>query len=256
MINAAKLIHERHPDADASEVQRFVQNQFSAMNADPNVVISAKAIAQRYEDAAKRREADDKRITEDIAKLIFRKLRDKPESQNLQLFELAAAFSNATGTPLSDYQVELDEVLSGLEELRYINLRRVGQRMHLIARGMNFEEWGGRGADANDNKGGIVYNYHVSGHNAHFNHNTTDNSTNIVGDAANVQTQLDALRKEVNTAGLAEPERKEALEVVDAVSSQFSSGQPRKSVVNALLTALPRVANVASITSAILALCR
>jgi hypothetical protein len=39
--------------------------------------------------------------------------------------------------------------------------------------------------------------------------------------------------------------------VVDAVDAQFSAGKPKRSVVAALLAALPQVANVATIASAI-----
>jgi hypothetical protein len=93
--------------------------------------------------------------------------------------------------------------------------------------------------------------YNVTGNNARINHQSVDNSTNvIVGDGA-AQEQLAALRREVQALNLSASERQAALDVVDAVDAQFSVGKPKRSVVAALLAALPQVANVATIAGAI-----
>ncbi|KWK05981.1 hypothetical protein WM11_11340 [Burkholderia ubonensis] len=284
---AVELIGQRHPEADPTAVQRFVQDQFAAMNADPSVTISAEGIAQRYDEAAARQQAGDTRIQADIAKLLLKLLRQKADHQHLQLFELQVAFQNATSMPLSSYTVELQAVLDGLQERRYITAKRRGNRIFAISQGLDFDEWsramtGGNKSkvmtsdnkskvmtsdnksnamtSANESRGPVIYNYNVSGHNARVNIHSTDQSTNIVGDGAKVQEQLAALRREIDAAGLLETERQAAHDVVDAVDAQFSAGAPKKSIVTALLapvlTLLPKAANVASITSAILALAR
>ncbi|MFL9989024.1 hypothetical protein [Paraburkholderia sediminicola] len=93
--------------------------------------------------------------------------------------------------------------------------------------------------------------YNVSGNNARINHQSVDNSTNVVMEDGAVQEQLAALRREVQALNVPPSERQAALDVVDAVEVQFSAGKPKLSVVTALLAALPQVANVATIASAI-----
>ncbi|MBK5052357.1 hypothetical protein [Paraburkholderia domus] len=59
------------------------------------------------------------------------------------------------------------------------------------------------------------------------------------------------MRREINAADLRDTERAEALEQIKDIEEQFDSGKPKKSIVTALLNALPKVGSVASIASAI-----
>lgn len=93
--------------------------------------------------------------------------------------------------------------------------------------------------------------YNVTGNNARINHHSVDNSVNVVAGDDAVQEKLAALRREVESLNLSIAERQAALEVVDAVDAQFSAGKPKRTVVAALLAALPQVANVATVASAI-----
>jgi hypothetical protein len=93
--------------------------------------------------------------------------------------------------------------------------------------------------------------FNIMGNNARFNQNSIDNSTNVVQIDARAIQYIEALRKEIDGSSLSASEKKEAVEVVDEVDSAFRSGNPKKSVVTALLKALPHVANVASIVSAL-----
>lgn len=96
--------------------------------------------------------------------------------------------------------------------------------------------------------------YNITGSNARVNQNSIDNSTNIVQVDARAIQYVEALRKEIDGSSLSASEKAEAKEVIDEVDSAFRSGNPKKPVVTALLKALPHVANVASIVSALVGL--
>jgi hypothetical protein len=96
--------------------------------------------------------------------------------------------------------------------------------------------------------------YNITGNNARVNQNSVDNSTNVVQIDSAVLQNLEALRAEIARLQISEAERTAAVEVIDTVEEQFKSGQPKKSVVSALLSALPHVANVSSIVSCIVSL--
>ncbi len=91
--------------------------------------------------------------------------------------------------------------------------------------------------------------YNITGNNARINQNSVDNSTNLVQVDARAIQYVAALRKEIDGSTLSAPEKAEASEVVDEIERAFRSGKPKKSVVNALLKALPHIANVAAIVS-------
>jgi len=65
---------------------------------------------------------------------------------------------------------------------------------------------------------------------------------------------LHQLREEIKSATLSPEENKTNVDLVDGVEAQFRSGKPNKTIVQTLLGALPPLGNVASITSAIIAL--
>jgi hypothetical protein len=98
--------------------------------------------------------------------------------------------------------------------------------------------------------------FNITGHNARVNQGSIDNSTNVVRIDARATQHIEALRKEIDGSGLSPSEKVEANEVIDEVDSAFHSGKPKRPVVTALLKALPQVANVASIVSALTELLR
>lgn len=96
--------------------------------------------------------------------------------------------------------------------------------------------------------------YNITGNNARINQNSTDNSTNVVQIDNRALELVESLRTELKSALLETAARNEALEVVEEIDAAFKTGTPKKSVVSALLRALPDVANVATIASAIASL--
>lgn len=97
--------------------------------------------------------------------------------------------------------------------------------------------------------------YNVSGNNARINNHSVDNSTNLVQDnSAEVARLLSELRTAMNAAPLQPADRAEALEIIDGVDSQFCSERPKRSVIRAMLNALPDVATVATTIGALVSL--
>ena len=97
------------------------------------------------------------------------------------------------------------------------------------------------------NASNIIYNFH--GDNTRVNNGSTDNSTNIVYNNPEVIKQLNALKDEVNKL---ENNSKESLEIIETIEEQLKSKQPNKTIVKSLLGALPKIANIISIGTAIL----
>ncbi|MFT4836263.1 MAG: hypothetical protein ACI9IJ_001186, partial [Psychromonas sp.] len=93
----------------------------------------------------------------------------------------------------------------------------------------------------------ITYNF--SGHNARVNNDSVDNSTNVVQADSTVTEHIKALRQEVNRVVESESEKKETLEIVDAIEGQFESESPSKAVLNSLCSALPPAGSIATIGS-------
>lgn len=93
----------------------------------------------------------------------------------------------------------------------------------------------------------ITYNF--SGHNARVNNDSVDNSTNVVQADSTVTEHIKALRQEVNRVVESESEKKETLEIVDAIEGQFESESPSKAVLNSLCSALPQAGRIATIGS-------
>ncbi|MBZ2210074.1 hypothetical protein [Massilia soli] len=99
----------------------------------------------------------------------------------------------------------------------------------------------------------IIYN--VTGSNARINNHSVDNSINLVQDNSGEVAQLLAeLRRSMNAAQLPPADRDEALEIIDGVESQFTNEKPKRSIVRAMLNALPHVANVATTIGALVSL--
>lgn len=106
-------------------------------------------------------------------------------------------------------------------------------------------------SEARKNPHSVTYN--VTGPNARINQHSIDQSTNIVETDPRLTTYLDELRSVLDA--LADPRtRADALEVTAEIETQLRYGKPKRSVVGALLAALPPLANVAEITANILAI--
>ena len=94
--------------------------------------------------------------------------------------------------------------------------------------------------------------YNISGANARINNNSTDNSTNIVNINSDALEHISMLRQEIQRLVDSSEERKEALEIVDAIESQFDSASPSKAVINTLIKSLPNLGSIAAIGSFLL----
>lgn len=95
--------------------------------------------------------------------------------------------------------------------------------------------------------------YNVAGHNARINHNSIDNSTNVVNINPEIAECIAALRKTVQESELSAHDKKSAGEIIDVMDAQFQSGKPAKPVIAALLAGLPHIANIATIAASLLA---
>lgn len=95
----------------------------------------------------------------------------------------------------------------------------------------------------------IIYN--ITGHNARINNHSVDKSTNIISIGADFREYIDGLRQVVQSLTDAK-QKQDALEIVNAVEAQLASPKPSKTVVSTLLNALPHVASIATLASAII----
>ena len=91
--------------------------------------------------------------------------------------------------------------------------------------------------------------FNISGKNARLNQNSVDLSTNIVNVNQELINHVNDLRAEVIKQELS----KEVVELVDAIEGQVCSENPSKSVVSSLVKSLPKLGNIASIGSLIIA---
>lgn len=94
--------------------------------------------------------------------------------------------------------------------------------------------------------------YNITGPNARVNNNSTDNSTNIANINQDVADHLALLRQEIGRLVTSQEEKKDALEIVDAIQGQFESSTPSKAIVKTLVSALPHAGSIASIGSFLL----
>lgn len=92
--------------------------------------------------------------------------------------------------------------------------------------------------------------YNITGHNARVNNHSVDQSTNTVNIGAELQEYIDGLREVVNSFADAQ-QKQNAVEIIDAVEMQLSSAKPSKTVISALLEALPHVGSIAALATAI-----
>ena len=97
--------------------------------------------------------------------------------------------------------------------------------------------------------------YNISGTNNRVNQNSVDNSlNNSINISSELSTNILVLRKEIKNIGLSETEQMTSNEIIDTVEAEFKKEKPSKTVVEALLNALPKAGNIASIGSLIVSL--
>ena len=94
--------------------------------------------------------------------------------------------------------------------------------------------------------------YNISGANARVNSHSVDNSINTINIDPNVLVELSKLRDEIKSFVANSNEQTDALDLVDTIELQFASRTPNKSVVKALIAALPSLGNISSIGSFLL----
>lgn len=93
--------------------------------------------------------------------------------------------------------------------------------------------------------------YNITGHNARINNDSVDNSTNTVNIAGEVQEYVVALRQIIESIGDTK-QREDASEILGGVESQLALPKPSKTVISVLLSALPHIASISSLASAII----
>ncbi|WP_295471183.1 hypothetical protein [uncultured Pseudomonas sp.] len=94
--------------------------------------------------------------------------------------------------------------------------------------------------------------FNVTGAGARVNSNSTDNSTNTINTGSQAFGHLETIRSGLASANLSPEQTKEASDVLEAVEQQLSTDKPNKTVVKALLDALPSVASIGSAVASIL----
>jgi hypothetical protein len=96
----------------------------------------------------------------------------------------------------------------------------------------------------------IVYNFH--GDNARVNNQSVDNSINTVYSNTEISTLVAGLRSQVEKLDIPEPEKLEALEVVDEIKTQLDLPAPKKTIVKRLIASLPKVESLTTIGASIM----
>ncbi len=92
-------------------------------------------------------------------------------------------------------------------------------------------------------------NFHINGNNARVNNHSIDNSINYSKVTTTVTNHISALREEIMKAHLSDEERAAAIDVVDEVESQIESGKPKRAILGALLSSLPAIDSITSISN-------
>lgn len=96
--------------------------------------------------------------------------------------------------------------------------------------------------------------YNVSGNNTRINQNSIDNSTNVVNMHLQTLDLVKQLRNEIACLDLSQESKKEATEIIDAIQAQVEAGKAKKSIIAALLNALPTAANIATIGATLMSI--
>lgn len=94
--------------------------------------------------------------------------------------------------------------------------------------------------------------YHINGNNARVNHQSIDNSVNMVTINSTVMNFIRELRDEIQKVPLSNDQRRAAVEVVDEIEAQIVSGKPKRAILAALLASLPAMESITSIGKSLL----
>jgi len=136
-----------------------------------------------------------------------------------------------------------EEIFEVIDPIFYEKFYDIPAHYELIVRRMGSQE----GLQPQQN---ITYN--ISGPNARISQNSTDKSLNIALGDSRIDSLLSELRKGLEEAGLGDVECQNALEIVDEIEVQFSSGSAKEVVVKALLDSLPAITAISNLGTAIL----
>lgn len=98
----------------------------------------------------------------------------------------------------------------------------------------------------------ITNNFTINGPNARINNNSLDSSTNVVNVTGDFSNHIAQIRSAIEGAGLSEKDRSDATDVIDAVESQLKAGTAKRSVITALLSALPKIASVTNAVASLI----
>jgi hypothetical protein len=159
-------------------------------------------------------------------------------------------FMNANGIVVSPGDLIQRNLSTGVQETYRVIDPGFHEAFHAIPAGYQMEVRKLGVPEAQSAIQNITYN--VSGPNARINSSSIDNSTNVVQVDARVTQQLRDLRAAIEQ--LPADQREAAKEIADEVEGAFKTGNQKKSVVSALLRALPHAANIATVAAAIIAL--
>lgn len=95
--------------------------------------------------------------------------------------------------------------------------------------------------------------YNISGNNARINQNSVDNSSNVVNQVSpEVTVLLKDLRAALHKSSDNSFNIEEKLVVVDEIEQQFLTGKPNKTIISALVAALPTVESITNIATNII----
>ncbi len=94
--------------------------------------------------------------------------------------------------------------------------------------------------------------YNINGDNARVNQNSIDSSVNTIIINPQVIKSLDAMRAEIDSLPDGDKLKNEVNDIVDAIQEQFTSREPNKTIVSALLDKLPSIGSISSLGSFIL----
>lgn len=97
-----------------------------------------------------------------------------------------------------------------------------------------------------------ITTYNISG-NGRVNNSSVDQSINFVG-PAEIFEELKKLRQAIEIENLDSKEKTSALEIVSAIENQAQQSKPSNAVILALSSALPKLANIATIVNTIVSI--
>lgn len=95
--------------------------------------------------------------------------------------------------------------------------------------------------------------YNVTGAGARVNSHSTDNSVNTINTGSQTLSYVEDIRKALAAESLSPEQTADAADIVKEIEQQIEGGKPNKSVLKALIGALPQIASIVSAGASILA---